>query len=44
MSWPSWVWCLRVLFAETSKVVVDFLFNLLCLPTGTVVLLSVNAG
>jgi hypothetical protein len=31
------------LFAEASKVVVDFLFNLLCLPISTVVkLLSAN--
>jgi hypothetical protein len=31
------------LFAEASKAVVDFLFNLLCLPIGTVVkLLSAN--
>ncbi|WVY95333.1 hypothetical protein V8G54_034421 [Vigna mungo] len=27
----------KVLFAETSKSVVDFLFNLLCLPIGTVI-------
>jgi len=33
----------KVLFAEASKAVVDFLFNLLCLPIGTVVkLLSAN--
>jgi len=33
----------KVLFAEASKAVVDFLFNLLCLPIGTVVkLLSTN--
>lgn len=33
----------KVLFAEASKSVVDFLFNLLCLPIGTVVkLLSAN--
>jgi hypothetical protein len=33
----------KVLFAEASKAVVDFLFNLLCLPIGTVVkLLSSN--
>jgi len=33
----------KVLFAEASKPVIDFLFNLLCLPIGTVVkLLSVN--
>ena len=33
----------RVLFAEASKEVVDFLFHLLCLPLGTVVrLLSKN--
>ncbi|XP_004497342.1 uncharacterized protein [Cicer arietinum] len=34
----------KVLFAEASKDVIDFLFNLLCLPIGTVVkLLSTNA-
>ncbi|CAJ1977718.1 unnamed protein product [Sphenostylis stenocarpa] len=27
----------KVLFAETSKEVIDFLFNLLCLPLGTVI-------
>ncbi|XP_047162949.1 uncharacterized protein LOC124832720 [Vigna umbellata] len=27
----------RVLFAEASKAVIDFLFNLLCLPIGTVI-------
>ncbi|XP_017413260.1 uncharacterized protein LOC108324845 [Vigna angularis] len=27
----------KVLFAETSKAVIDFLFNLLCLPIGTVI-------
>ncbi|KAK2405614.1 hypothetical protein QL285_054831 [Trifolium repens] len=33
----------KVLFAEASKSVIDFLFNLLCLPIGTVVkLLSTN--
>ncbi|XP_058772032.1 uncharacterized protein LOC131645850 [Vicia villosa] len=33
----------KVLFAEASKPVIDFLFNLLCLPIGTVVkLLSAN--
>ncbi|WJX21681.1 hypothetical protein P8452_11079 [Trifolium repens] len=33
----------KVLFAEASKSVIDFLFNLLCLPMGTVVkLLSTN--
>ncbi|KAL5067791.1 hypothetical protein RYX36_018678 [Vicia faba] len=33
----------KVLFAEASKSVIDFLFNLLCLPIGTVVkLLSAN--
>ncbi|XP_058768853.1 uncharacterized protein LOC131642649 [Vicia villosa] len=33
----------KVLFAEASKPVIDFLFNLLCLPIGTVVkLLSSN--
>ncbi|MCI83752.1 DUF674 family protein, partial [Trifolium medium] len=33
----------KVLFAEASKAVVDFLLNLLCLPIGTVVkLLSSN--
>ncbi|KAI5401887.1 hypothetical protein KIW84_066375 [Lathyrus oleraceus] len=33
----------RVLFAEASKYVIDFLFNLLCLPIGTVMkLISSN--
>ncbi|KAK7390752.1 hypothetical protein VNO78_18806 [Psophocarpus tetragonolobus] len=33
----------KVLFAEASKEVIDFLFNLLCLPLGTVIrLLSKN--
>ncbi|XP_004497341.1 uncharacterized protein [Cicer arietinum] len=34
----------KVLFAEASKAVIDFLFNLLCLPIGTVVkLLTTNS-
>jgi hypothetical protein len=33
----------KVLYAEASKAVIDFLFNLLCLPIGTVVkLLTTN--
>ncbi|KAJ1400191.1 hypothetical protein SESBI_29751 [Sesbania bispinosa] len=34
----------KVLFAEASKPVVDFLFNLLCLPVGTVVRLLNKKG
>ncbi|XP_045797414.1 uncharacterized protein LOC123891572 [Trifolium pratense] len=34
----------KVLFAEASKAVIDFLFNLLCLPIGTVVKLLTTNG
>ncbi|XP_061372250.1 uncharacterized protein LOC133314743 [Gastrolobium bilobum] len=34
----------KVLFAEASKAVIDFLFNLLCLPVGTVVRLLKKNG
>ncbi|CAJ1977721.1 unnamed protein product [Sphenostylis stenocarpa] len=34
----------KVLFAETSKEVIDFLFNLLCLPLGTVIRLLNKTG
>ncbi|XP_057426599.1 uncharacterized protein LOC130720033 [Lotus japonicus] len=34
----------KVLFAEASKPVIDFLFNLLCLPVGTVVRLLNEKG
>ncbi|GAU12155.1 hypothetical protein TSUD_01210 [Trifolium subterraneum] len=34
----------KVLFAEASKSVIDFLFNLLCLPIGTVVKLLTTNG
>ncbi|PNX65283.1 hypothetical protein L195_g062516, partial [Trifolium pratense] len=33
-----------IVFAEASKAVIDFLFNLLCLPMGTVVKLLTTNG